>query len=190
MQPLTVVEGINNRDPEAQTWVYETFFTRILNTVKRITHGSPDSHDITSDVFVIIMTHTEPFESVPKIYEFAYSIAEKKSINHNKKQNKIENHAGSLINHFENIEEKNRKNAETDDQYNHMMYLASETLPRQCKQVFQLHYIYRLKNAQIAKKLGITKRTVETHMTKAYQILRIEVKKNGKRYIFSITLIL
>jgi RNA polymerase sigma-70 factor (ECF subfamily) len=136
------------------------------------------------------MTHDKPFESVPKIYEFAYSIAEKKSINHNKKQHKIENHADSLINHFQSIEERNRKNAETDDQYKQLMYLAGETLPRQCKQVFQQHYIYRLKNVQIARKLGITKRTVETHMTKAYQILRLEMKKKGKLYIFSITLIL
>jgi RNA polymerase sigma-70 factor (ECF subfamily) len=190
MQPLTVVEGINNRNPDAQTWVYETFFTRILNTVKKITHGSPDAYDITSDVFIILMTHDEPFETVPKIYEFAYSTAVKKSINHNKKQNIRQSHTEEVKNHFKNIEEQNRKNAESDDHFNHLMYLAEESLPRQCKQVFLLHYNDHLKNPQIAEKLGISKRTVETHMTKAYQILRIEFRKDGDRYIFSIMLIL
>ena len=190
MQPLTVVEGINNRDPEAQAWVYETFYTRILNTVKRITGGSPYSYDITSDVFVILITHEEPFESVPKIYEFAYITATNKSINHNKDRDKKKSHADDVKTHFQNIEEKNRENAEADDHFNHLMYLASEILPRQCKQVFQLSYIYRMKNAQIAEKLGSSKRTVETQKTRAYQLLRIEIRKNGKRYIFSITLIL
>ena len=190
MQPLTVVEGINNRDPVAQKWVFETFHTRILNRVKRVTGGSPYADDITSEVFAILMRQTKPFESVPKIYQFAYATANNKSINHNNDQNKKKRHAADVINHIENIEEQNRENAEIDDHYNHLMYLANEILPRQCKQVFQLSYIYRMKNAQIAKKLGSSKRTVETQMTRAYQILRIEVRKKGKRYIFSITLIL
>ena len=190
MQPLTVVEGINAKDPKIQTWVYETFFPRILNQVKKITHGSSYADDITEDVFVVLLTHEKPFESYRKIYQFAYRTATNLSIDHNKDRDDVKNHEAGIIDHFKNIEEQNRENAEIEDQYNQVMYVAGETLPRQCKQVFQQHYIYRLKNEQIGKKFGISKRTVETHMTKGYQTLRIEVKKKGKLYIFSITLIL
>lgn len=114
------------------------------------------------------------------------------SIDHNKerKRNDAQNDEADIIYHYQNIERKNGENAEADDRFNHLMYLAEETLPRQCKQVFLLHYNYHLKNAQIAEKLGIKKRTVETHMTTAYRILRIEVRKDGNRYIFSIMLVL
>jgi len=190
MQPLTVVEGINSRDPKVQTWVYETFYPRILNTVKKITHGSSYSDDIIADVFVVLLTQEKPFESYRKIYQFAYRTATNMSIDHNKDRNHIKTNEDGIIEHFRNIEEQDRRNAEIEDQYNQVMYMADEALPRQCKQVFHLHYIYRLKNEQIGKKLGISKRTVETHMTKAYHELRIKVTKKGKIYFFSITLIL
>ena len=82
------------------------------------------------------------------------------SIDHNKDRDDVKNHEADIIDHFKNIEEQNRKNAEIEDQYSQLMYVAGETLPRQCKQVFQQHYIYRLKNEQISKKFGISKRTV------------------------------
>jgi RNA polymerase sigma-70 factor (ECF subfamily) len=190
MQPLTVVEGINAKDPKVQTWVYETFFPRILNQVKKVTHGSLYSDDIAEDVFVVLLTHERPFESYRKIYQFAYRTATNMSIDHNNDRDDFKNNEAGIIEHFKNIEEQNRENAEIEDQYNQVMYVAGETLPRQCKQVFQHSYLYKLKNEQIGKKFGISKRTVETHMSKAYQVLRIEVRKDGERFIFSITLIL
>ena len=45
-----------------------------------------------------------------------------------------------------------------------------------------------LTNEQIALKQGISKRTVETHMTHAYRFLRIEVKKSGETFYFHIIL--
>jgi RNA polymerase sigma-70 factor (ECF subfamily) len=190
MQPYKVVEGINNRDRKTQTWVYEYFFTRILNTVKRITKDSPDSGDITRDVFAVLFKHSKPFETVRNIYQFAYRTATNKSIDHKNDHVDDKNHEADIIHHFRTIERKNRENAESDDRFTHLIYLAEQTLPRQCKLVFLLHYLCHLKNAQIAEKLGITKRTVETHMTNAYRVLRIEIKKDGNRYIFSIMLIL
>lgn len=192
MQPYKVVEGINSGDPRTQKWVFETFFTRILNTVKRITNDSPNSGDIITDVFAVLFTQSKPFKSFRNIYQYAYRTATNMSIDHNKerKRNDAQNDEADIIYHYQNIERKNGENAEADDRFNHLMYLAEETLPRQCKQVFLLHYNYHLKNAQIAEKLGIKKRTVETHMTTAYRILRIEVRKDGNRYIFSIMLVL
>ena len=51
--------------------------------------------------------------------------------------------------HFLNIEEQNRENAETEDHYNRVMYVAGEKLPRVHRYIFQLPYIDRLKNEQI-----------------------------------------
>ena len=184
MQPRTVVDGINDKDPEIQKWVYETFFTRILTRVKKVTNDSAFSPDITKDVFVVLFTRDKPFKTFRKIYEFAYRTATNKSIDHNKERDDLKNHEVDIIYHYQNIEKRNRANAEAEDRFSHLMYLAQEKLPRQCKQVFLAYYLYKMTNDAIAKKYGITIRTVETHKTKAYQILRIEVRKDGDRYIF------
>jgi RNA polymerase sigma factor (sigma-70 family) len=190
MQPYTVVEGINRRDSKAQVWVYNTYFPAILNTVKKITHGSHESEDMTKDVFVILMGHPIPFESVPDISQFLNTTARNIAVNYNEKLDIRKRHADDLNKYYQDMEEQNRANAEVDDHFNQLMYVDAEKLPRVAKLVFKLSYIDGLKNEQIALKQGISKRTVETHKTHAYRFLRIEVKKNGRYFIFTLFFIL
>jgi RNA polymerase sigma-70 factor (ECF subfamily) len=184
MQPLKVVEGINERNPKVQLWVRDTFFFRIFITVKKITRGSQESEEITRDVFTSFLEHPGPFKSVPHIYKFLYTTARNKSLNHNEKLDIKKRHADGLKSYYQKLEAENRKNAEANDQFNYLVCKAIEILPRQQKQVFLLYYVNRLKNIQIAKRLGMSKRTVETQKTNAHRNLKIEVRKDGMHYIF------
>ena len=192
MQPQVVVDGFNQnpKDTKIWNWVYKTYFPQILNTVRKTTGGSPYSEDITTDVFVVLWQEIGPFETVPGILEFLNTVAVRKSLNENRKQETADRHAEGVKTFYLNIEERNRENAEIDDHYNHVMYVDVEKLPRVRKRVFKLSYIERLTNEQIALKQGISKRTVETHMTHAYRFLRIEVKKSGGYFTFTLFFIL
>ena len=192
MQPLEVLEGFNKipKDTKVWNWVYGTYFPQILNTVRKTTGGSPYSEDITTDVFVVLWQETGPFITVPGILEFLNTVAVRKSLNENRKQDTAERHAEGVRRYYLNIEERNRENAEIDDHYNHLMYVDVEKLPRVRKLVFKLSYFEKLTNEQIALKQGISKRTVETHMTQAYRFLRIEVKKSGGYFTFTLFFVL
>ena len=70
--------------------------------------------------------------------------------------------------------------------YNSDIYIASElqekitfvvnNLPNRCKEVFTMSRFKGLSNSEIAQKLEITKRTVETQISNAIKILRHELK--------------
>jgi RNA polymerase sigma-70 factor (ECF subfamily) len=186
MQPFTVVEGINNRDATVQLWVYDAYFPATINTIKQITRGSIESEEMTRDVFAIFLAHPGPFESVPDISQFLNSTATKIALKYNKKQDIKERHAEGLSEHNQNLEERNRANAEIDNVFNQLMNEDVEKLPRVTRYVFKLSYIDGLSNEQIALKQGISIRTVETHKTNAYRFLRLEVKKNGRDFIFTL----
>ena len=53
---------------------------------------------------------------------------------------------------------------------------AIDLLPEKCREVFIMSRIQGLKNEEIATNLNISKRTVETQISKALKVLRIELK--------------
>ena len=51
-----------------------------------------------------------------------------------------------------------------------------DRLPEQCRKIFIMSRIRGLKNEEIASELSLSKRTVETQISKALKVLRIELK--------------
>lgn len=88
------------------------------------------------------------------------------------------------------VEEKYIKQmAELSNQhiaYDPDLYIASELqekvknvielLPEKCREIFMMSRIQGLKNEEIAANLNISKRTVETQISKALKVLRLELK--------------
>jgi len=52
-----------------------------------------------------------------------------------------------------------------------------ETLPPQCRKVFELSRMEQLSYSEIASQLNISTNTVENHISKALKLLRIELKE-------------
>jgi RNA polymerase sigma-70 factor (ECF subfamily) len=102
----------------------------------------------------------------------------------------------SVYNRSMNVLRDNKKFASTDDnesyqaslevgEFTDTMELAElegkiqmsiQKLPEKCREVFELNRFDGKKYAEIAKYLGISVKTVETQMSKALKILRIELK--------------
>lgn len=53
---------------------------------------------------------------------------------------------------------------------------AIDLLPEKCREIFIMSRIRGLKNEEIATELNISKRTVETQISKALKVMRIELK--------------
>ncbi|TZF84920.1 RNA polymerase sigma-70 factor [Pedobacter sp. BS3] len=56
------------------------------------------------------------------------------------------------------------------------LYSYLENLPKRCREIFLMSRIQLLSNDEIAKKLGISKRSVENQITYALKYLRISLK--------------
>ncbi|MDP3434297.1 MAG: sigma-70 family RNA polymerase sigma factor, partial [Bacteroidota bacterium] len=53
---------------------------------------------------------------------------------------------------------------------------AIDLLPEKCREIFIMSRMRGLKNEEIAAELNLSKRTVETQISKALQVLRVELK--------------
>ena len=80
---------------------------------------------------------------------------------------------------YHNIEDHQRRVAQTLDTINTLNYLAMEILPPKCKEVYQLYFVEKLKNRDIAEKLGVTEKIVEHRKSLALKMLKLESKLRG-----------
>jgi RNA polymerase sigma-70 factor (ECF subfamily) len=55
------------------------------------------------------------------------------------------------------------------------IHLALNELPEQCRTIFQMSRFDELKYREIADKLGISVKTVESQMSKALRLLRVKL---------------
>ncbi len=89
--------------------------------------------------------------------------------------------------HHENIREKeiqyqyeSLSKISTDylelDELKEKIEMAIKNLPEKCMTVFEMSHFQEMKNREISKETGISKKAVEASMTKSFKILRIELK--------------
>jgi len=66
--------------------------------------------------------------------------------------------------------------------------LIVQNLPEKCREVFRLSRVEGLSHKEISEQLGISKKTIENHMTKALKTLRSELKR--KEFLISIFILI
>ena len=83
---------------------------------------------------------------------------------------------------YEEVSEEDVDTSERDAR----LWKAIDSLPERCREVFLLSKRDGLSNAEIAEELGISPKTVENQMTKAFSRLRglLEERRRGRSEIF------
>ncbi len=170
-----LMRRIKNSDGRAFKVLYERFWESMYSKAFSILGDKSLSKDIVQDVWISIWERRNKInndniegyllKSVRfKVYnEFRNSKYRKKLIEEftqnykaNIKTNNIE----------QNIQLKDTEKS---------IYKTIDNLPKRCKQVFKLSRFDEMKNNEIAQKLNISQRTVETHISNALKVLRTNV---------------
>jgi len=170
-----IIPGFNRRDFKSTSWIYNAYLPDVLLIVKKLTRDAPEAEDLTADIFVILLQHQGAFESIRKLEYFLYTTARNVSLDYLRHQQVVKTKSPELIEHMLKMEEEAVRYAELNAAFQHLIHLAIETLPPQCKQVFLLCFTEQLRNAQIAAKLGISEKTVANHKIYAYKRMRMEI---------------
>ncbi|WP_205513796.1 RNA polymerase sigma factor [Longitalea arenae] len=177
-QDRSLLQEFKRGDTHAFKTVYDMFFPSLCFFAKRLVDNEGEGEDIAADSFVKLLNRYDSFDSIANIKAFLYITTRNACLNYlrhtqrqhsskkelNRIQDKIDQHALSLIVHAEVLRE---------------VEYEIEQLPNRCKEIFKLIYYERRSADDIAEMLGISINTVWVQRAKAIQLIRTNLLKKG-----------
>lgn len=160
---------------------YRDNLQTLRNYVARLLGGSPEADDITNEAFSRVFAASSVERPVPpKAYLF--SAAHNLAMNHHRRQ-KVRAGLQSLDEAHEAVAD-GRPDAEQiliARQRLQLLWEAIDHLPPRTRQVFVMRKIERLRNVEIAKRLGISVSAVEKHIRKGLRACRayLDTREEG-----------
>lgn len=182
LNELSYFDLIKNGDEKAFEAMFRFYYKPLYNYARELLKDEYLAEEVIEDIFVRLWENRTQIkiESSLKSYLF-------KSTYHNClnriKHKEVEDKYKTFFLHHMPVGESNE--ALSDEfplsdilgaELEVMISKAIESLPDQCRQVFMMSRFQQMKHEEIAEKLNISVNTVRTHIARALQKLRIELK--------------
>lgn len=166
---------VKTGDKEAFEILFEKYYAVLCLISKRYTHDMGNSREIIQSLFVSLWDKKDDLNISSSVKSYLYQCARYNSIRY------LRNDRKTGI-RFELIPEEETNNEFID----HIEYAelqdkiikTIDALPQQCQKVFKMSRFEQLKQSEIADKLGISIKTVETHISKALRMLEEKLQED------------
>lgn len=160
--------------------LYNTYFDRLMFYALRFVNEQSEAEDIISDVFFQLWQRHDEIDFSKGIATYLYRAVATHALSYLRHRKvsairlelleSVSDRRIDFIDHDSIVD-----TMEQDDRASGLRRAINE-LPEKSRQAFTLSYINHLRSKDIAEVMGISQRTVETHIYKALKILREKLK--------------
>ncbi len=133
------------------------------------------SKELVQDLFVHIYERRENLEINSSLKSYLFRSTHNRCINYINAQ-KIRSKYAEHVNFTTDIQDNSLEHQVNTTEIENALYLAIGDLPPKCRSIFKMNRFEGLSNTEIAEKLKLSKRTVETQISKALKILRVKME--------------
>ncbi len=170
-----LINRLKEGDQTAFEILFRFYYPGLVVFAAQIILDKDEAAEITQDFFVRLWEKRTSIKETSTLKSYIFTSIKNRSLNY-LKRTKI---------HVHSIEQL-KDLAETNPLYEPDIYIESQLqekikevigkLPARCGEIFVLSRFQGLSNDEIATKLNISKRTVETQISNALKVLRVELK--------------
>lgn len=165
-----LLDAISRDDTKAFDALFTLFYPKIERFLAGFLDAKQEAEDLAQDVFVKVWQNRFHLHTVENVNAYLYRIAKNTLFDHIEKAQKTSTIPTA---HFAEIPTtETLEELLFADELNSLINLAIEKMPLQRKHIFKLSRREGLSNEEIANQLGISKRTVETHISAALADIR------------------
>ncbi len=176
-----LLQLIKNSDKKAFELIFRLYYQPLKQFASKILNDTELAEDIVQEVFVQFW-ETRTNMSIVSLKSYLYTIVKNKCLN------QLRHLKVRKIHHEEIIytTEKFFDNDEKDSSLKIKLLTSIDKLPAQCKKIFIMSRMHRLKHKEIAEELGISVKTVKNQVGKALKLLREDLTGINTALIISI----
>jgi RNA polymerase sigma-70 factor, ECF subfamily len=172
------LKKIAKGDSDAFAVVYKQFYKPLCIYAYRFFQDEESAEDVVQKTLIKVWEQRSKITKIQSLSSFLYRSVHNHSINELKHRQVVDRHSDSL-----KVELDAAAFDDVDDEYEERisktLLNAIESLPPKKREIFKLKYFKGLKHKEIADLLGISYRTVETHIVKGLQKLRDELDQRN-----------
>ncbi|MDA7730367.1 RNA polymerase sigma-70 factor [Salibacteraceae bacterium] len=164
-----IIRQIKAGNENTYRQLFDEHYVRLVNIAYKIVGNIDDARDSVQSVFVRIYENRETLEIKTNLKAYLNRSVVNTTINLKNKKSKIISIEESDLNTTNSTEFRDLiEEAESESK----IWEAINELPDQCRRIFLMSRFQDTSNEEIALKLNISKRTVETQISKALKYLR------------------
>lgn len=170
-----LADALHNGDKVMFGQVFEIYYERLCNYANTFLNNIEEAEEMVQDMFLILWEKRETIEIHTSVKSYLYQAVHNQSLNRIKHYKVRQTHADYVQYHDGSIE--NSGDAKMiGDELEMKINEVVNSLPDQCRRVFQLSRFENFTYAEISQQLNISKKTIENHMGKALRIMREMLK--------------
>jgi len=166
-----ILEQLRNSNQGVFELVFKYYYSGLVIYADQIINDTSVSEDIVQSVFMKLWESRQSLD-IRSFRSYFIQCVKNRSIDHLRSQ-EVKNKYNKEIIDYPQYEMQEDLWTKTD--LNELIQLSIEKLPPRCREIFMMSRVENLKTAEIAEKLQISGRTVETQISKALKILRVEL---------------
>jgi RNA polymerase sigma-70 factor (ECF subfamily) len=175
---ILLIRAFKNGDQKAFEKLFERYHKKLYAYLMRLLDSKEDAEEIVQESFIKIWEKREEFIEGYSFDAFLFTIAKNTFLNFTRE--KVNRRV--FEDHFQIINEM--ESDKTDDyvifkETREIIRLIIDDMPPRRREVFIMRKIEGLSRKEISEKLGISIITVDSHLLKANNYLKDELKKYG-----------
>ncbi len=174
--------ALSGGDEKALSTLMDLFYQPLCAYVSSLSGDHELSQDIVQGIFIKIWEDRKKILAIKSLKNYLFTSAYNRLTNEwrkNKRMLAIEERHLSLLSEVTLQEDEDVLERQIK-----LIRFEIQQLPPKCKEIFLLSKQGGLTNIEIANYLDISKRTVETQISKAYRILREKLRDKVKPILF------
>jgi len=170
-----LINRLKKGEEAAYELLFKEYYQLLTVFANKYLNDIENAKEIVQDLFVHLYEKRDHLDINSSLKSYLFRSTHNRCINYINAQ-KIRGKYADHVKQIDNSKENSLENEVNKTELEHALYKAIDDLPPKCQIIFKMNRFEGLSNSEIADKLSLSKRTIETQISKALKILRVKMK--------------